>query len=91
MSTKGTLSREQAINQVGLAAVEAVEAENCDFTNRVQCDGDSRIEFSASVDATDQDGSSVTLVAYYYQEESDVDAVEQLDLLDWEVFGFEVE
>lgn len=92
MSTKGTLSRDQAIAQVGLAAVEVVEGENCDFTNRVQPDGDSRIEFSASADATDQDGDPVTLVAYYYQEQSDVDAIEQeLEELEWKIHGFEVE
>ena len=40
MSTKGEMNREQAVAMVGEVAVDKVERENCDFTNRVQCDGD---------------------------------------------------
>lgn len=90
MSTKGEMNREQAVAMVGEVAVDKVERENCDFTNRVQTDGDSRTEFSASVRCEDKDGNEVTLVAYYYQEQADVDAVENLDELNWEIAGYEV-
>ena len=90
MSTKGNLSREQAVAIVGEHAVARVDAANCDFTNRVQCDGDSRVEFAARVRCEDKDGNQCTLVAYYYQEQAAVDAVEQLDQLDWSVEGYEV-
>lgn len=87
---KGNLSRDEAVKIVGEKAVAAVENENCDFTNRVQTDGDTGVEFSASVVCEDQDGDRVTLVAYYYQEEEDLEGVEDLGGLDWEIEGFEV-
>lgn len=90
MSTKGEMTREQAVAMVGEVAVDKVERENCDFTNRVQCDGDTRTEFAASVRCEDREGNKVTLVAYYYQEQADVDAVENLDELNWEIAGYEV-
>lgn len=90
MSTKGNLTREQAVAIVGEAAVAKVDAENCDFTSRAQCDGDTRAEFSASVTCKDKGGEDCTLTAYYYQEQSDVDAAEGLDQLDWQVEGYEV-
>jgi hypothetical protein len=75
---------------VGEDAVAKVDATNCDFTNRVQCDGDTRTEFAAAVRCKDKDGTDCTLVAYYYQEQEAVDAVEELDQLDWEIEGYEV-
>lgn len=90
---KGNLSREQAIAIVGEDAVEKVEQENCDFTGRVgyngSCQGDAEVEFSASVGAEDKEGNDVHLVAYYYQ---DADAVDEneLDCLDWKIYGYEV-
>jgi hypothetical protein len=90
MSSKGNLTREQAVAIVGEAAVAKVDGENCDFTSRVQCDGDTRTEFSASVRCEDKDGTKCTLVAYYYQEQDAVDAVESLDQLDWGIEGYEV-
>lgn len=90
MSTKGEMNREQAVAMVGEVAVDKVERENCDFTNRVQCYGDTRTEFAASVRCEDREGNDVTLVAYYYQEQADVDAVENLDELNWEISGYEV-
>jgi len=59
------LTREQAIEKVGIEAVEKVDAENCEPTNRVgfngDCQGDDLTEWSASIKV----GDSV-LVAYYY-------------------------
>lgn len=87
---KGTLTREQAVEMVGEANVDRVERENCDFTNRVQTDGDSSVEFSASVRCMDSEGENVTLIAYYYQDDTDVAAAESLDQLSWEIAGFEI-
>ena len=90
---KGTLTREQAIEIVGVDAVVRVEQENCDFTNRVgyngSIQGDAEVEFSASVRAEDKDGNDVSLIAYYYQDAEAVDENE-LDCLDWEICGHEV-
>ena len=85
---KGDLTRSEAITLVGIEAVNQVEAENCDFTNRVQTDGDRYVEFSASVDCADKDGDAI-LIAYYYQDESDL-VIDDLGLLDWEIAGFEI-
>ena len=92
MSTKGEMSREQAVEIVGEAAVNNVERENCDFTNRVQCDGDTRVEFAASVSCEDTEGNDVTLIAYYYIEQSELDANEDnsLDVFNWKIEGYEV-
>lgn len=90
MSRKGKMTREEAVAMVGLDAVERVEKENCDFTSRCQCDGDTAVEFSATVDATDTDGDRVSLVAYYYQQQEDVESCENLDELNWEIEGYEV-
>jgi hypothetical protein len=83
MSTKGNLTREQAVAQVGEQAVAEVNAENCDFTNRVMDGG--LVEFSASVRVGND-----TLTAYYYQDQSAVDAAEGLDQLNWEIEGYEI-
>ena len=83
MTTKGNLTRAQAVEIVGEAAVKAVEAKSCDFTNRVMDDG--MVEFSSSV--TTEEG---VLTAYYYQTQADVDAADGLDALDWEIEGYEI-
>lgn len=90
MSTKGNLTRPEAVATVGEQAVNAVERENCDFTNRVLPDNDTRVEFAASVQCTDASGVDCTLVAYYYQEQADIDGVEGLDALQWDIAGYEI-
>lgn len=87
MSTK--LTREQAVAQVGSEAVDKVDAENCDFTNRLLPDN-SRVEFSASVPCEDKDGYECTLLAYYYQDADDLVGVEDLSDLTWTIAGYEV-
>ncbi|HBG07680.1 MAG: hypothetical protein A2075_09150 [Geobacteraceae bacterium GWC2_58_44] len=87
---KGNLTREQAVAVVGEAAVAKVEADNCDYTSRVQTDGDTGVEFSASVKCTDKDGDDCVLVAYYYQEPEDLDGCEDLGNLDWTIEGYEI-
>ena len=98
MSTKGNLTREQAVAIVGEEATKAVEAKNCEPTNRVgyngACQGDAFCEWSASVSATNTDGDDVTLVAYYYttNEQDQIMAENSGDgsYIDWEIAGYEV-
>lgn len=99
MSTKGTMTRAQAIQEAGLAAVEAVERENCEPTNRVgyngSCQGDDLIEWSASVPYTDKDGDDATLIMYYYTDDEDEKFATETDDwggVDWDdkIAGYEV-
>lgn len=88
---KGNLSRQQAIAQVGEDAVKRVEAENCDFTNRLMPSGwEEIVEFSASFPCTDIEGNDCRLIAYYYQDKSSVDEAEGLDQLVWDIHGYEI-
>ena len=98
MSTKGNLTREQAVAIVGAEAVEKVERENCEPTNRVgyngACQGDAFCEWSASVRAKNQDGDDVTLLAYYYTSNEDDRIMAENDgdgsYITWEIAGYEV-
>lgn len=98
MSTKGRLTREQAVEIVGEAAVDKVEAENCEPTNRVgyngACQNDGLCEWSASASCNDKDGNDRILVAYYYttneQDQTMVDADGDGSSIDWEIAGYEV-
>lgn len=87
---KGSLTKEQAMEIVGGDAVKRIEKVNCDYTNRVQTDGDDAVEFSAFVKCEDKDGTPCTLLAYYYQDAEDLEGVEDLSDLDWEINGYEV-
>ena len=94
---KGNLSRQQAIDLVGVQAVDAVERENCEPTNCVgyngECQGDALTEWSASVECQDADGDKVLLVAYYYtSNEQDRMIAETGDggSIDWEIEDYEV-
>lgn len=88
---KGNITREEAISIAGIDAVENVETKDCDYTNRIQTDGDEGIEFSSSVIFIDEDDYERTLITYYYQYQEDIDAVENnLELLDWTIYGYEI-
>lgn len=95
MSTKGKLTREEAIAIVGASAVAAVEGENCEPTNRVgyngACQGDELTEWSASVSAVDREGIEVSLVAYYYTTHDQDASLGDGSTIDWEIAGYEVE
>jgi len=82
------LNREEAIALAGLEAVQQVEAEDCDFTNRV-ADSDFE-EFSASVKFTDDRGNEKTLIVYYYQPKDVVKECEDLSNLKWEPVCYEI-
>lgn len=92
MSNFANLSRAEAISVVGEAAVNLVDADNCDYTNRcMQAHEDHLVEFSASISCVDADGCECSLIAYYYQEQTDiVEAEGQLDVLDWSVHHYAV-
>lgn len=90
MSTKSKYTREEVVARLGEEAVAKVDAATCGFTNRVQCDGDTRAEFSASVNCIDTDGEEVILAAYYYVEQEKLDSVETLDQIDWVIDGYNV-
>jgi hypothetical protein len=88
---KGNLSRQDAINQAGLVAVEKVESENCEPTNRVgyngAVQGDDLIEWSASVPV---DGGRLN--AYYYTTQDEIDeAGDDLSNVDWVIHGYEIQ
>jgi len=87
----GTVTREQAIAVFGEELVNRLDSENCDFTNRVQTDGDTTIEFSATLRGlAADDGQERTLTAYYYQDADMVREAEDLGSLDWVIDGYEI-
>jgi hypothetical protein len=88
MSSKGTLTREQAIQAVGIELVNKVDGMNCEPTNRVQTDGDNSVEYSASVETGNDEYGHMTLTAYYYQSPADLDGVEDLSNLEWTVASY---
>ena len=88
---KGNLTREQAVAIVGEATVAKAEADNCDYSNRVQTDGDTAVEFCAS--ARNEAGDIV--IVYYYQSQEAIDGpggdgVDDMGSLDWQIAGYEV-
>jgi len=95
---KGNLTHEQAVELVGLTAVETVERKNCEPTNRVgyngACQDDELCEWSASVACEDKDGCAVVLTAYYYttNEQDQIMAENSGDgsYIEWEIKGFEI-
>ncbi len=97
MSMKGNLTREQAVAIVGETAVDEVESENCEPTNRVgyngACQGNSLTEWSASKRCQDTDGIDVTLIAYYYTSNAQDKVIAETGdagFINWEIAGFEV-
>lgn len=91
MSTKGNLTRGQAIAIVGTQAVNAVESANCDSTNRLIDWGNDRVEFAASVPTVDQNGMRCTLLCYYYPTQQQLDdAGDDLGNVDWVIYGYDV-
>lgn len=90
---KGNLTREQAISEAGEDAVKAVEAKNCEPTNRVgyngACQGDALCEWSAGVQVGD-----AVLTVYYYTNNKDDEAMAAQDgdgsAIDWEIAGYEI-
>lgn len=90
----GNLTREQAIKQAGIDAVEAIEKENCDFTNRVdqELDFEDVVEFSSSIEFIDAEGINRTLTMYYYPDAEQINSYDgDFGKVDWDcVEGFEI-
>lgn len=88
---KGSMTRNEVIEEVGEQALNAVEAESCDFTNRVMGDHEDAIEFAASVRTENKDGEEVTLVAYYYPTTAEIESAgEDLSNVNWVIYGYEI-
>jgi hypothetical protein len=87
------LTREQAIDEVGINVVKAVESENCEPTNRVLNGEDNNIyeewEAKVWVKEGDLDGIPTFLSAFYFpkkEEFYDEDGFpKDLDDVDWEI------
>ena len=83
------ITREQAITEMGIEAVEAVEAANCEPTSRLLPEPDNRYEWSASVSRGD-----LTLIAYYYTTPEDQQTMADHDgdgsYIDWTVDNYEI-
>ena len=90
----GQLTRAEVVDMAGEDMISALDKAECDYTGRLQTDGDDGVEFSSSVSGTARDGEGITVLAYYYQAPSDLtdddgDGVDH-SLLDWVVCGYEV-
>ena len=85
------LTREQAIGQVGIEAVEEVDVENLEPTGRVgfngSCQGDDLTEWSASVTVNDS-----VLIAYCYtnREQDNMISDGDASLIDWTTDHYEI-
>lgn len=87
----GELNRDGATAIAGKEIVDSLDNVDCDYTNRLQTDGDTSVEFSASISFYDNEfDCHCRLVAYYYQDEKDLDDCSELDTLDWGIHGYEV-
>ena len=75
------LTRDEAVEIVGDAAVYAVEGKNCEPTNRAgyngACQGDKLTEWAASTKCVDKDGKECMLCVYYYTTEEQAETVEE--------------
>jgi len=96
----GNLTRNEAIELAGVAAVEDLDAVDCQPTGRVQCDGDTDVEYAASIGIPDPEGyydgdDTRTLTAYYYTTPSDMDAIAAAggdeSVIDWVIHGYEID
>jgi hypothetical protein len=84
------LTRDQAVAQAGLEAVNILNEIDCDFTNRLLRNG--WVEFCADMEIpgeTESDCERI-ITAYYYQKEEDVKKVEDLGDLNWEVHHYSI-
>lgn len=93
------MDRNEAIKMVGVEAVEAVEAINCEPTNTVgyngNCQGDATIEWSATHYLPENDDLYSHITAYYYTDADETDRVAEetggdLSALDWVIDHYEV-
>lgn len=87
------MKREELVKKVGEANVEKLEAVDCDFTNRLMPDNDSRIEFKSAFDCVDVNGNDCSIECYYYVDQDWIDVlreeqgedVDWMNLVSWEI------
>ena len=98
MTTKGRLTREQAVEIVGEAAVDAAERKNCEQTGRFcyngACQGDDWCEWRSSVDGIDKDGIDCAVSVYYYtsnQQDALMAETGDSGVNDWMIEGYAVD
>ena len=97
MTIKGNLNKDQAINTVGVDAVNNIDYVNCEPTGRVgyngACQGDSLTEWTSYVSCKDNNGDNVTLSAYYYTTNDQDQMIADTGdggCIDWVIEGYEV-
>lgn len=90
------ITREEAIKRVGEETIVKLEKLNCEPTGRLGLRGypDDWTEWTAAIQAIDQDGYEVGVIAYYYtsNEQDQIMADNDGDgsSISWEVEGYEV-
>jgi hypothetical protein len=82
------LTKAQVVKIFGDFNVELVGKINADFSNR-RINKDV-VEFISSILVKDENNDEVMLTAHCYQNKSDVDSCDSLDLLTWEIAGYSV-
>jgi hypothetical protein len=91
MSTKGILTRERAIQEVGIELMNKLDHISCEPSGRLQTDGDDTVEYVAQISAgEDADGFPRTLRAYYYPSRQSLEGVEDLSDIKWTIDGYEI-
>lgn len=89
---KGSFTREDIISRFGTDAVKQLDGMECLPTNRViDAANNDIIEFFASMDVKDDDGYTVTITAYYYQNKDAYEAEEDSSCLNWEIDAYTVD
>lgn len=86
---KNEYTRDEMVEMFGAGNIDKLERENCDFTNRVMESGD-LVEFASSIEIEGK-SDEYLLTAYYYQTQSALDWIDDLDDLGWEVCHFSYE
>ena len=76
------LSRDQAINIVGLNAVESAENENAVQTGTLRRDG--QVEFKSRFVCVDKNGDKCTISAVWLMDADNVQRVDDLSDLNWD-------
>ena len=82
------ITAEELVLLLGKDVLDRLEAENCDYTNRVSADLDcnNEVEFSATISVAEvPEWGDVSVTAYYYQDKDEAAETDDLGSLDWEI------
>ena len=80
----------EVIKIVGQDNVDRVLKINCEPTGRVIDNCYNVVEFSASLPCETLKGDEVHLVVYYLESKDDVEYADDLGMLDWDDYSFEI-